>query len=222
MSFILDALRKSEHERQRSAVPGLAQVPSATPNPEVPRWVLPVIAVLAVAVLALGVAWWQGTRGAVEVTVPAASSARAVELPPPVPQTSAAVAPPAASQRAPLAEATRPPTTALSAATRTSTTLEAATGPADSVETSSEPTPSAAGEPPLPSAAALAADGVSLPPLRLDLHAYSEGRGDRFVFINGRKYVEGERLPEGVVLVAVEPRGAVLSHNGRRFLLVPE
>ena len=31
MSFILDALRKSEHERQRTSAPGLSHVPLATP-----------------------------------------------------------------------------------------------------------------------------------------------------------------------------------------------
>ena len=59
MSFILDALRKSEHERQRSATPGLSQVPLATPQPHTPPWALAVMSVLVAAVLALGVAWWQ-------------------------------------------------------------------------------------------------------------------------------------------------------------------
>ena len=62
VSFILDALRKSEHERQRSAVPGLSQVPLATPQPQLPRWAFAVIGVLVAAVLALGGAWWQSTR----------------------------------------------------------------------------------------------------------------------------------------------------------------
>ncbi len=222
MSFILDALRKSEHERQRSAVPGLAQVPSATASPEVPRWVLPVIGVLAAAVLVLGAAWWQSTRGGADGTATAAMDTRTLELPPPAPQTGAAIAPitvvpPAAPPRVPLAEATRPPAVALSAAARTA--LETAADPA---VTPAEPDSAAASQPTLPSAAALAAEGVTLPPLRLDLLAYSEQRSDRFVFINGRKYVEGERLPEGLVLEAVEPRGAVMSHQGRRFLLVPE
>jgi general secretion pathway protein B len=223
VSFILDALRKSEHERQRSTMPGLTQVPSATTNPEVPRWVLPVIGVLAAAVLVLGGAWWQSTRGADDATATAAPNTRTVELPRPTPQTGATVAPiavvpPAAPPRVPLAEATRAPATSLSASA--GTTLEAAAAPANAVGTPEEL--AAASEPTLPSAASLAAEGVSLPPLRLDLHAYSERRSDRFVFINGRKYVEGERLPEGLVLEAVEPRGAVLSHAGRRFLLVPE
>jgi general secretion pathway protein B len=74
----------------------------------------------------------------------------------------------------------------------------------------------------LPSAAALAAEGIAIPTLRLELHAYSERPRDRFVFINGRKYAEGDRLPEGPQLVAIEPTGAVLTHAGRRFLLVQD
>ena len=52
---------------------------------------------------------------------------------------------------------------------------------------------------------------MALPQLRLELHAFSEQPRDRFVFINGRKYVEGERLIEGPQLVSIELRGAVLS-----------
>jgi hypothetical protein len=42
------------------------------------------------------------------------------------------------------------------------------------------------------------------------------------VFINGRKYVEGDRLVEGPLLVAIQPTNAVLTHAGRRFMLVQE
>jgi hypothetical protein len=182
--------------------------------------VLPVIGVLVVTVLVLGGAWWQSTRGADVTTATAATSTRTVELPQPTPQPSATLAPPAAALRAPLADATQPLPSSPSASTRT--TLEAATAPGDSVDAPDEPARAAANEPTLPSAAALAAEGVTLPQLRLELLAYSERRGDRFVFINGRKYAEGERLPEGPVLEVVQPRGAVLSHAGRRFLLVPE
>ncbi len=43
MSFILDALRKSEHERQRSTAPGIAQVPFGAPHRELPRWAIALI-----------------------------------------------------------------------------------------------------------------------------------------------------------------------------------
>ena len=85
MSFILDALRKSEHERQRSTVPGLSQVPLATPAAQLPRWALLVIGVLAAAVLVLGAAWWQSSREPAAVATAALPMIeRSVELPPPV------------------------------------------------------------------------------------------------------------------------------------------
>jgi general secretion pathway protein B len=216
VSFILDALRKSEHERQRSALPGLAQVPQAAPAAQMPRWALVVIGVLAVAVLALGGAWWQSVRAPTQT--PATSTPtvqRNVELPP-GPTPSATEARPTAPTRAPPNTLSQPSQTALAAAATPS-------------PEAGEPTPSAPSRPQpaadtatLPSAAALAARGVSLPPLRLELHAFSEQPRDRFVFINGRKYVEGERLIEGPQLVSIEPRGAVLSQAGQRFRLVPE
>jgi hypothetical protein len=63
---------------------------------------------------------------------------------------------------------------------------------------------------------------VALPQLRLELHAFAEQPRDRFVFINGRKYVEGERLVEGPQIVSIERTGAVLAHAGHRFLLIAE
>jgi hypothetical protein len=62
MSFILDALRKSEHERQRSAAPSLSHVPLAHPRRNLPAWAIVVIGALAAAVLVLGGAWWQSQR----------------------------------------------------------------------------------------------------------------------------------------------------------------
>ena len=58
--------------------------------------------------------------------------------------------------------------------------------------------------------------------LRIRSSVYRAQPRDRFVFINGRKYVEGDRLAEGPVLVSIAPTGAVLSHAGRRFMLVQE
>ena len=221
MSFILDALRKSEHERQRSSVPGLAHVPLATVPPALPRWAAAAIATLGVAVLVLAGAWWQSTRTTATAT-PDPAVERSVALPVP------AALPPAT------APAPRPATAARSEVTRT--LANAATsepnaapvgGASSSVTTQSAPLAAAApgraaAEEALPTAASLAAQGVALPPLRLELHAFSERPADRFVFINGRKYVEGERLPEGTQLVSITPIGAVLSQYGQRFVLVPE
>jgi len=38
--------------------------------------------------------------------------------------------------------------------------------------------------------------------------------------INGRRYKEGERLQEGLLLIQIAAAGAVLEIDGRQFLLV--
>ncbi len=234
MSFILDALRKSEHERQRSTVPGLAQVPLAAPRTELPRWVLAVIGVLAAAVLVLGGAWWQSQRdaapGAAAVATPApASIERPLALPPPSPPVAPATAPAAALP--PAVARSEPPPTPAQSLSQVAASAPLATPPAPSaIEALPNPLAAATTNAPaanssettLPSAAALAAQGISLPQLRLELHAYAERPADRFVFINGRKYTEGQRLSEGPEIVSIAPNGAVLSHLGHRFLLSPE
>lgn len=212
MSFILDALRKSEHERQRSEIPGLSQVPLATPQPRLPRWALAVIGVLVAAVLVLGGAWWQSTSAPADSVAPTVE--RSVQLPPPslpsaAPQQAAPSRPLSQDPGAPsLASAAAPSSDAAQTGAPAFVALPRLDSPRDT--------------PALPSPAALAAEGVLLPTLRLELHAFGAQPRERFVFINGRKYVEGERLVEGPQLVSIEPTGAVLAHSGRQFLLVQE
>ena len=62
MSFILDALKKSESERQREAVPSLAHAPLAASRRETPTWVWLVIALLSLALIASGTAWWRNAN----------------------------------------------------------------------------------------------------------------------------------------------------------------
>jgi general secretion pathway protein B len=220
VSFILDALRKSEHERQRSTVPGLSHVPYATPARALPRWALAVMTLLAASLVALTAAWWLSSRPApvMGATPPPPPAARPVELPPP---TAPAVPPASLAAHVPsraLADAANAPATDPAPAAAAGTT-PAPSAPAAEPERAAAPP---AREPTLPSAAALLAEGISVPTLRLELHAYSDRPSDRFVFINGRKYVEGERLAEGPELVSIDPTGVVLSLQGQRFLLTPQ
>jgi len=55
MSFILDALRKSEHERQRQTGPALVEVPIAVPRPRSNPWATAALALLVVNLVAVGV-----------------------------------------------------------------------------------------------------------------------------------------------------------------------
>jgi hypothetical protein len=58
--------------------------------------------------------------------------------------------------------------------------------------------------------------------LTLDVLVYSDAPGERFVFINGRKYVEGQAVADDAVLEQITPDGAVLLHADQRVVLRPK
>jgi general secretion pathway protein B len=53
--------------------------------------------------------------------------------------------------------------------------------------------------------------------LRMDVHVFSEQPAERFVLVNMQKYREGERLQEGPQLDEITPDGVILSLGGQRF-----
>lgn len=57
--------------------------------------------------------------------------------------------------------------------------------------------------------------------LKLEVLLYGATAAERMVFINGRKYVEGQSVGGEVVVEQITADGAVLAHDGRRFLLTP-
>lgn len=220
MSFILDALRKSEHERQRSATPGIAQVPFGATRRDLPTWAIALIVVLALAVLALGGAWLRSewSSGASEARERAPTEAPLAPETTRAPTAERAVvreAPPrslGAQSSVRNAAASPSPARASTPASRERTEEPAA----PAVVAPAEPRKT---EPVLPSAAALEAEGIVVPPLQLQLLAYYDSPADRYVFINGAKYVEGATLAEGPKVVSIGTSGAVLSYLGHRFLL---
>ena len=58
--------------------------------------------------------------------------------------------------------------------------------------------------------------------LRLQLLVYSDVPAERLVFINNRKYLEGQSIDGGVTVERITPDGAVLSYQGERFTLRAE
>jgi general secretion pathway protein B len=72
----------------------------------------------------------------------------------------------------------------------------------------------------LPSISELNLTGAqALPELHLDVHVYATKPSDRFVYINMRKYHEGNTLQEGPVLERIRRDGVVLNYQGLRFIL---
>jgi general secretion pathway protein B len=82
MSFILDALKKSESDRQRQTGPALFEVKVAPPRTRLPLWA---IAIAALLVVQLGIAMWMVLRHPT-ATAPAAAPQAAAAPPagPPV------------------------------------------------------------------------------------------------------------------------------------------
>jgi general secretion pathway protein B len=230
MSFILDALKKAEAERQRQTGPTLLEVRVAQPRRRFPAWTV-VIGVLLVVNVAVLLAFL--------LRRPA---------PPPMPATGspAGAAPPsaglpAAGANAPLAAAPIPAGAASvvppNAAPAPAPASAAANGKDSGSLTSENP---ADFEPALPGAGpqgvapggtggqrraeppSLSEIGGDLPDLRLDLHVYSTRPADRYALINMHRVHEGDVLPEGPRVIAIDRDGVELSYRGTEFMLHPQ
>src|ERR1700682_6855728 len=104
MSFILDALKKSESDRQRQSGPALFEVKVAPPRIGLPPWA---IAVAALLVVNLGIVMWMLWRHPATRTPDTSASAAAlpgVGQPQAAGATTPAPAPPSVSLPAPAAQ----------------------------------------------------------------------------------------------------------------------
>ena len=242
MSFILDALKKSEHARQRQAGPSLFEVKVVQPRRTVPVWAVIIVLLVLINVMTLG--WIVLTRRHGKTQAPAVSpTPSAAAAPPtasrgPAPAPQAVTAPAPAPWPAPSSASAAPvptlaPATPPASASASQSTASASPGtgaaypptPAD-LEPALQPAASAAASgsaPPagsLPLYAQIAAEpGSRLPRLHLDLHVYSPLPSKRFVMINMQKLRQGDALANGVSVVKIRPDGVVLSYQGREFLL---
>lgn len=270
MSFILDALKKSENERQRQVGPSLADVRVVRRNTERPWWV---VAVAALLVVNLGVLVFVLIRDG--DATPAAPTPQAAAPVQSAPQQSYNAPAPvqAAPQQSyggqPAQQYQQPPAQQSSQAAPvvTDPSVRSLAGEAQGYEepyASEQTNPNLAGaaavpngppmvrqiQPPavspLPSGAVfeartaanakpnggalvgnetlptlddLSASGTNLPELHLDIHVNAQKPAERFVFVNMRKYVEGETLKEGPSVERITPEGVILNQRGLRFLL---
>jgi general secretion pathway protein B len=217
MSFILDALKKSEIERQRQTAPGLMETGGPPRRARFPLWAVLLAALLGVNIVVLMVLLKE--RGTPAAAAPPAIAARAPDDKPAAvsehfsPLGSAPVyapeipVPPAAS---PDGAANHTPVqhpAAHAAPRRTDPLLSEADAKDDNVEV-------------LPSINEINLTGAqALPELHLDVHVFATKPADRFVYINMRKYHEGGVLQEGPTVERIRRDGVVLNYQGLRFVL---
>lgn len=240
MSFILDALRRAETQRghqppvstANSTLGEIAEKPSSIPSLQ---WI-GLIAIAGIAVVA-AIQFLDGNARP-KAGSTAGQGVTANQRPAPVFPTINADTPladvmtPATREVRPLVAEARPPARTVRA-------------PATVVESNTAVTPGTVSysqerltaddsstrnltnlpdnEEALPSYADVALSGrTQLPQFHLDIHVYAAAPDRRFVFVNKRKYREGDQLDEGGTVERITPHGVVLNHGGRRFQLVPD
>ncbi len=227
MSSILDALKKSEADRQRAAGPTLLDLHVQPRRRRLPAWAI-ALAVLLVGNVAL-LAWLAmrhaPTAAPAAAPAPAAATGPGAQAAGPAPSTTAAApgaAGPAATTAAaaPLAAASAAPAASGDGARagRPMAGTDAGENPADEAP-AEEPAPRrvrAAGQGPLQNYSALSG---TLPPLHLDLHFWSEAPAERYALINLHRVGEGDTLPEGPRVLEITRDGVVMEYGGREFVL---
>lgn len=197
MSYILDALRKSEQQRLQQSVPSLGQAPLTQPSaPASGRgrlWGLLAAALLLIGGIVIGsLRPWQSAAPLPETVaamprVPVAEPPVAVSPSPPAPAPAPVEAPVEPAMPAPVASPPPPP-------------LAVATPPA-----------------PPPAAPASKPAALPLPPITITVHAYAASPRERLAGINGKLLQEGELIAPGLKLEKITEDGVILNFQGQRF-----
>jgi general secretion pathway protein B len=241
MSYILDALRKSDQQRQHGATPTLLTAHGIAAAPKRAGF-LP-YGVLAVLLLAAGVAigWlrpWQGgpqdpAAAVVPNRPPPAQIANApapvapqwekeiglqqpaIQAAPVTPTGVAAGAPGTVKQVLPAVAATgtrEPSGPALAVVARDGTGTAAAKTPAAPMPVAAPPEKTVMNATDLPPTIQ-----QEIPRMAISVHAYSATPANRLVGINDQLLREGDSLAQGIRLEEITEDGMVFSYKGYRF-----
>ena len=214
MSYILDALRRSQAERERGQVPGLNAQPAAvTAMPVQPesapwRWLL-VAGLGALAFAALLFWFWRPPAAPPPVAV--ASTPMPMPLPLPMPMQIPAVTP----SPAPLpVVVSAPPAPVLAPVPAPVRALAPAMAPAPAAAATPLPVPAAPTAAPALRTLRMGELSVEqrreLPPLSLGGSVWSESALSRFVIVNGQVVREGDTAAPGVVVERIGPKAVWL------------
>ena len=228
MSYILDALRRADSERERASIPGLhtQPVPQGSADAKAGRgprpWVWLAIGVVVVLV-GQGLARWLLHDDAPRLAqAPPGAWPGPPHRPPPPGAPQAGEPLDAAAPGGPPAgpdAGTMPPAEP--------TLLEPP--PLPDVQRKSPPAKAKAGTPPAASAAGAAEPRIyaqnelpedirrSLPALQIGGSVYSEDPASRFLMVNGLLLHENDKPAADLVLERIELKSAVLNYKGYRY-----
>ena len=195
MSFILDALKKSETERQQQGSAEFSSVPTSSEKPNPTRW-LWLLAVLL------------GINFAVLIGVLMRSEPAPTET---IAEQSTQISNVEETIEAPTADGTASFEEQIADAIEEHEEF-------DGHQELAPPRPES--KTIIPTIDQLRLDGsLQLAELHLDIHVYSEDPAGRFVFINMVKHREKSRIAEGPIVNEITLDGVILRYQGRDFLL---
>jgi general secretion pathway protein B len=234
MSFILDALKKSEIERQRQSIPGLVDSVVVRPGPRLPTWAIALCALLTVNLIVLLfmlARGWTGSSspssGQVAVqpsraatTVRDADGSRPGVATPGLSTPDGRIQPTSAENFSPLdaAPVYAPEIPVTVASMPPAVVPKAASHRREPLLTDEDY--KAEDEELLPTINEISLTGAqALPDLHLDVHVYATRPAERFVYVNMRKYHEGSVLQEGPTVERIRRDGVILNYHAVRFLL---
>jgi general secretion pathway protein B len=228
MSFILDALRKSENSRLRQEHPAMFDARAVASRRPFPVWAVALGLLLGLNLLVVLFVLLRQERKVVDAvadkvavtassTAPVAAAAAALDTPPAAATASVAradVAPPAL------------PTASPAAAPATSVPLPSARRPVPGTVTRDTTvdgrafdaaTPRAPSRAPSRTRDDLLAGGDAVPEAALSLHVYDPDPAARFILLNGQRLREGDMAGNGLRVLDIVPDGVVLDHRGNTF-----
>jgi len=212
MSYILDALRRADAERQQGGVPGLHT--PASPQPAAPMAPKPWLLWGGAALLLLGLgavlAWWWARPAPVVVAVVAAP---ATVVNPAANPTASPSAAPAAAPAAVPAPLPLPIVVSAAPAAPTPTPPPAAVPAtvAATVQASSVPAKAIALQQLAPE------QRRELPPLVVGGSVWSDNPGSRFVILDGQVVHEGDSVAPGLLLERIQPKAVLLRWRDMRL-----
>lgn len=238
MSYILDALKRADAERERGTVPGLrAQpVPGVTPeshgtHASLRAWPVIVTGIaLAVAIIAAGAWVWRSLAGSerAPVVVAAAPTVPAVPAAPALPPQPAPVAAPvpaahnAVSQAAPVAPTVPAASPALKPKPRPEPPPSTTPRSAGTEVAPVKPSPAtSAASPALPVAPLLSELPEEIrrqiPALTITGAVASENPAQRLLLVNGQVLPQGAAAAPEVLIEEIRARSSTFKFRGSRF-----
>ncbi|MFL6657377.1 MAG: general secretion pathway protein GspB [Massilia sp.] len=219
MSYILEALKKAQAERQLGSAPTIHAMPiQAAPahagkNAQLPLWIGAGAVVLLVA--GAGIMWWRQAPApvvAVAPAVPAPTPAlvAAPTLPMPMPQVAPMPAPVPAPVHMPVAKA--PPVA------KPVPAPVVAPAPVAKAAVAEAPPAAPALEDSLPFMRDLPEQvRRELPQVTLGGYMYSKNPADRLILIDKVLRHEGEEVAPGLTLEKLLPKAALMNYRGTRY-----